>query len=1376
MGWFGHSLRTKKEALQMNRTRPGQNAHFKRYTSLYLLLITCLALLVSTPFAAAQAAIIFPTEPVGSTSLAQPVSITIPFGDTVNKVQVLTQGATGQDFINGVIDPCPAQICTVPVSFSPKYPGLRVGAVLLFDSGHNLVGSRNLSGIGTGSLSVMSPGEINTLAGDGCPIDGACPTGGFTPATIGYGLKLPSGAATDAAGNLYISDTENSRILRVSSDGNTITTIAGSNDVSGSAGDGGLAANALINSPYAIAADGAGNIFFADTGNNAIREINVTTNKISTIAGILSGTPGFAGDGAAATSASLASPQSFAFDANGNLYIADTGNNRIRKVDSSTGIITTIAGTGTAGFADSAAALSGKFNQPTGIAVAVAADGSIGIYIADFFNNRIRKIDRTGALSTVVGNGTTGYSGATQSALSATLNSPTSVATDAAGNLYIADFENSAIRKVNSSTGNIATLAGTGTASFGGDGFDANLAGLTKPYSVYVDGLGNVFISDTYNLRVREVSATLAGIQYPDMKEGKISLPIAQSVENDGNASLTLANLAVLPTTVNAALDLIPTDLITTTCSTSVALPIGSDCVLAVEFTPPTVSPVSGVLSVTSDSGNSPIAVDLSGTVLSVNPTSTTVTSSLNPAGVGLAVILTAFISNGNQGKITGTVQFFDGTTAIGTFQYLNPSSNTAILTTSFTAVGSHIITAVYSGDNLNAASTPTPNHPLTQIIEQATTLNVISSANPDIEFTPITFTATLTVQGGTTVPTGSITFTDGSTPLGSPAALSGSGVARFAVPPLAVGPHNITASYAGDGTSFSSHFSFTQIINPAPTSTALGSSATVVHFSTPITFTATVTGVPADTPTGNVVFKDGANVLATVPVNALGVATYTNTTLLAGLHGIIAVYQGDANYAASTSAQAISVTIQQTPTNTALATSAMNAIATRPVTLTASVTTTAGSSIPTGNVNFMSGSILLGTASLNNKGMASVTTASLAVGTDNVTAIYIGDPNDTGSTSAPLAITIVQAPTTTTVASSQNPLQTLTPVVISATVANGGTQNATGVVTFTEDSATVGTGTLNASGVAAVSLPSLTVGSHAFVASYAGDALNLPSVSAPFTQVVQLRPTTDVLTTSDSSLTGGQQLTLISVIHPTGGAGSVAPTGTVTFMDGSTTLATSAVDGTGVATVTVLLSGSSANLSSTYSGDINYASSSSSPITVPIGPAPDFSLRATPTTWQMQSKQHLAIIVTLTSVRNFTDTFALGCSGLPQYATCSFSQDKTNLPAGGSQSVTLTVDTGDPLLGGTQAYSDGVPKAKIVFACLFPGSLAFGLLAFRLRRVRWAGGLLLMALLMMTSVLSGCGSIQNSGTAPGTYNFLITATGQTGVQQFVNMTMTITK
>jgi hypothetical protein len=209
---------------------------------------------------------------------------------------------------------------------------------------------------------------------------------------------------------------------------------------------------------------------------------------------------------------------------------------------------------------------------------------------------------------------------------------------------------------------------------------------------------------------------------------------------------------------------------------------------------------------------------------------------------------------------------------------------------------------------------------------------------------------------------------------------------------------------------------------------------------------------------------------------------------------------------------------------------------------------------------------------------------------------------------------------------------------------------------------------------------------------------------------------------------------------------------------------------------VTVILSGSAATISSTYSGDANYAASSSSPIEVTIGAAPNFNLDATPTTWQMQTKQHNTIKLILTSVKNFTDTFSLGCLGLPQNATCTFSKDQTELPAGGAETVTLTVDTGSPLLSGTQARNHSHSGSGVlVYACLFPGIFALGLLAFRTRRLRLTCNFLLLGgLCLLASSLSGCGSIENNGTPPGTYNFIITATGRTGVSQFVNMTMTI--
>ncbi|HUZ93959.1 MAG TPA: Ig-like domain repeat protein [Edaphobacter sp.] len=1348
-----HSPRRNHTGHQLTGSSFNQPSGKSRYSHMVQLgLIVCLFLIGSLSQAVAQAAYVFsPAMAVGGTPQVQPIPVVIQTAGTLGTVKVLTQGTANLDFTLSSVGACATgagQTCNVSVSFSPRYPGLRFGAIVILDAGDgHIMASQNIVGTGQGSLSVFSPGQITTLAGDGCLSDGPCPTNSGTPATTGAALNLPLGEATDAAGNLYISDTGNNRIEMVTpGPAGTVSTIAGNTGIAGSAGDGGPALSAEISAPSAIFVDGAGNIFFADTGNSAIREINAITQKISTVAGTL-GTSGSTGN-------ALAGPQGFAFDASGNLYIADTGNNRIQKVDTA-GVATTVPGT---------------FNQPWSIAIS-SKDGSL--YIADFGSNRILKIDPLGVETTVAGTGTASYGGDGQTATSATLNSPSSVAVDPADNLYIADSENNAIRKVISSTGKIATLAGDGTAVFGGDGFNANLAGLYKPYSVYLDASGNLFIADRLDLRIREVSATAAGIHFPNMKEGKTSLPIAQTVENDGNAPLNLTDLTAAPGTTNATIDPI-----TTTCSTTVPLPIDGTCILAVEFQPPPTiadgAPLNtgilgtGALSVASDSGSSPIAVDLSGTVLSVNPSSTTVTSSSNPAAVNQGITFTANISSPNH--VTGTVQFFDGATPIEGPQPVISASNTATINWSFTSLGTHFITAVYGGDNLNAASTP--NNSLSQVIEQSTTLIVVPTPNPATEFAAINFTATL--GGWTTAPTGNVTFADGARSLGS-AVIGANGIANFPVTSLAVGQHTINAVFAGDANDFGSQYSFVQTINFAPSSTTVIPSTYVAQFSTPITFTATVTGVPASTPTGNVAFKDGSSVLSTVPVNSLGVAIYVNTTLPAGTHNITAVYLGDSDYAGSTSISNVTITINQTATTTHLSASTLNSIATRPVTLTATVT--ALGAIPTGTVSFMNGNVLIGTAILNH-GVASAVTSSLPVGTDSVSAIYNGDSNDTGSTSAPpLAVTIVKAPTTTVVSSSQSPLPTLTPVVISATVANGGTQKPTGLVTFVEDSVSIGVGTLDANGVATISIPYLAAGSHTFVANYAGDGLDLASAAAPFLEVVQLRPTTDALTSSTTSLSGGQQLTLISVIRPTGTIGSVAPTGTVTFMSGSITLATVPVDASGVATVTVLLPGTSASLSSTYSGDSNYATSTASPSTVPIGPAPDFTLEATPITLQLQSKQHLDVKVSLSSVRNFTDTFSFGCLGLPEDTTCTFSKDKANLPAGGVQSVTLTVDTGHPLLSGSQASNEQRSNSKIAMACLFPGAFAFGFLAFKLRRVRLVSGLLLfVGIIAMTSGLSGCGTIQNSGTPPGTYNFLVSATGQTGVSQYVDITMTVTK
>jgi sugar lactone lactonase YvrE len=1320
------------------------------------IIVACGALTGSSSLADAQTTFVFPIQAVGATAQVLPVTVTIQTAGTLGAIQVLTQGVPNLDFTGSTPGTCVVSgtyfsgSCTVNISFNPKYPGLRTGAIVLLDQSGNTMATQILSGTGVGSLSVMAPGEINTLAGDGfLSGDGATAT---TSA-----INLPLGEATDAAGNLYFSDSGNNRIRKVDGAGN-ITTIAGTG-TAGLLGDGGPAVNAQINNPATLTVEGAGNIVFADSDNNAIREINLSTGAISTIAGTL-GQGGYSGDGSAANAALLSSPKGLTFDANGNLYIADTGNNVIRRVNASNGIIDTVAGSGTPGFTgDGNVATSGHFNAPWGIAV--SADGSL--YVADFYNNRIRKIDSAGMLSTVVGNGNASYSGDGGFATAATLNSPASVAVDAAGNLYIADSENNCIRKVNIS-GKIATLAGNGSVVFGGDGFDANLAGLYKPYSVYLDSAGNLFIADRLNLRIREVSATYAGIQYPIMKEGKISLPVAQSLENDGNAQLTLANLAAPPTT-NSALDNTATDPITTTCATTQTLQVGASCTLAVEFAPVAVgSPSVGVLTVSSDSSNGPSTVNLTGTVLSVDPTTIALNSSLNPSAVGLAVTFTAHVTSPNQ--VTGTVQFFDGATNLGAPQIVDSSSNNATLTTSFAGLGVHNISAAYSGDDANAASNSGPLH---QAVEQTTSLNLTSSMAPSTVFVPVTFTAAL--AGWTTVPIGNVVFMDGSTLLGS-SPLSAVAVATYTTALLATGNHNITATFAGDSSNFASSNSVLQTISLAASTTALSTSNPSALFATPITFTATVTGVNASTPTGNVVFNDGAIILATVSLNSIGVATYVDTTLTAGHHSITAAYEGDSDYARSTSTQNVTETIQQAATSTMLSPSSATSLARQSITLTAIVTSSTGR-IPTGVVDFLSSNTPLCSGTLDHEGKAACVTSNLAVGSDYVTAIYGGDSNDTASNSTPVLITVQQAPTKTVLSSSQNPLPTLAPVILSATVTNGSAQSATGLVTFTQDSTVIGVGVLDATGSATISIPSLAVGTHTFLATYGGDGLDVASSAAPLIQTVQLRPSVDILTFSATSISGGQQVTLIAVIH---GTGPVVPTGAVSFKSGDLLRGTATLDPTGVATLTILpIQNDPTIFVASYAGDSVYSGSDSTVETITVGKPTQFAMELSQAAIQLQSGQNSGIDLTITSLNQFSDTLSLGCLGLPVAATCTFTKDQVNLPSGAAAKVHLVVDTGSPLTSGSVARNEPGASSPVI-ACFLPGGIFLALLSRLVRRRRFSFSLLLLAGFAgsMLGVL-GCGGLKQTATPTGIYTARITASGNgTGVTQSIDLTIVV--
>lgn len=334
--------------------------------------------------------------------------------------------------------------------------------------------------------------NISTVAGTG--VAGYSGDGG--PATSAQ-LDNPYRVAVDSAGNLYIADYLNSRIRKVNTSGVTAT-VAG-NGTYGSSGDGGPATSAQLSLPWGVAVDNAGNLYIADTTNSIVRKVD-TSGTITAVAG--TGTYGFSGDGDPATSAQLGNPSGVIVDSVGNLYIADTQNNRVRKVGTN-GTITTVAGNGTEGFSgDGSLATSAQLNRPTDMAV----DSAGNLYIADTQNNRIRKVNTSGTITTVAGDGTFGDGGDGGPATSAQFGYPYGVAVDSAGNLYIADTLNNRLRKVDTS-GNISTVAGNGTDGYSGDGGPAISAQLSGPFGVRVDSLGNLYIADSSNHRIRKVAA-----------------------------------------------------------------------------------------------------------------------------------------------------------------------------------------------------------------------------------------------------------------------------------------------------------------------------------------------------------------------------------------------------------------------------------------------------------------------------------------------------------------------------------------------------------------------------------------------------------------------------------------------------------------------------------------------------------------------------------------------------------------------------------------------------------------------------------------------------------------------------------------------------
>ncbi|HZR29869.1 MAG TPA: Ig-like domain-containing protein, partial [Terriglobales bacterium] len=610
------------------------------------------------------------------------------------------------------------------------------------------------------------------------------------------------------------------------------------------------------------------------------------------------------------------------------------------------------------------------------------------------------------------------------------------------------------------------------------------------------------------------------------------------------------------------------------------------------------------------------------------------VNSNANPSVFGQPVGLTATVSSSSGTPFSPPqVTYLDGVSNLATIN-LNGSGQSLVTDSAFT-IGTHPITVNYPGNTTFASCTSAT---LNQVVNKAnTTTSLGSSLNPSVFGASVTFTATVTASApGAGTPTGTVTFNDGGVPLtAGTVALSGS-TATYTTSALAVGSHNITAVYNNDADfNGSTSATLTQTVNKDATTSSVGSSVNPSVFGNSVIFTAKVTAVApgSGTPTGTATFFDGVTSLGPGTLDINGKATLSTAALAVGSHSITASYSGDGNFNASTS-PAITQTVNPGTTTTSVGTSGTPSVFGNSVTFTATVVVATGAGTPTGTVTFKDGATTLGSGAVNGSGHATFATALLAAGGHSITAVYNGDANFTGSTSAAFTQTVNQGTTTTVVGTSGTPSTYGSSVTFTATVAEvSGSGLPTGTVTFFDGVTTLGGGTLNGGGVATFSTSTLTAGSHSITAVYNGDANLTGSTSPAITQVVNQATTTVNLISSQNPSLFGHPVIFTATVSP---QFSGTPTGTVTVLDTTTRiiLGTGTLDINGRTTVsTSSLAQGSHDITATYNADPNFTTSTSATLTQVVNalPVPTISLTSHPN--PAGFKQQVILTATVSSV-----------------------------------------------------------------------------------------------------------------------------------------------
>ncbi|RZU39534.1 NHL repeat-containing protein [Edaphobacter modestus] len=604
-----------------------------------------------------------------------------------------------------------------------------------------------------------------------------------------------------------------------------------------------LATSVPLLLPSAIAFDSQGNLYIAETANHVIRKVD-REGGITAVAG--TGTQGYDGDNSAAISALLDSPQGLAVDAHG-LYIADTHNHRVRRVDLINGIITTIAGSSTAGAAgDNGPAAAALLDRPG----ALALDGKSNLYIADSGSHRIRRIDAgTGVITTVAGAGAQGYEGDNARAVSALLDSPQGIAVDTGGNLYVADTNNHRIRRIDAVTGIITTLAGTGVFGYAGDSSSSAAARLALPQGLSVGSDGNIYLADTANHRIRRIDGTTGMITTvagdgTQGFSGDGGAPVSASLDSPRATTLSSSGLVTIADRGNQRVRQLSGDTIQTIAGLGSAIPVQIS--------------LSGAGTVSYGSGE-----------------------------------LTASLTSSTEA--TGSVVFFDQYAGTSGASVVVPlSSNAAVFDMSVLQAGQHTITASYSGDASHSAA-------------QSTAFSLMVNQLP---VTAIVAPASL--RYGDDLPSlqGSLS---GVLPRDQSSISATYSVDLPVHPGVGVYPVGValTGSAAGNYTVSSAP---TLTITKAATITTLNvATATLVSASSvdagqPVQFSVHVSTTTTVTPTGTILLSDGATLLTAASPNRSGDLTFATSALAAGPHSLSAVYSGDANFLSSTSPTALFV------------------------------------------------------------------------------------------------------------------------------------------------------------------------------------------------------------------------------------------------------------------------------------------------------------------------------------------------------------------------------------------------------------------------------------------------------------------------------------